>query len=134
VSRFAPDIVILENCTNDLSSLAPEVVGSNVDELVKDLIEKFSVRVVCLCLVIPWAADNVQFNKKAKVYNDYVQVVLGDISNIFLWSHKGLNDAKQEVLIPDGVHLNANGQYKLYRSYRGVILHALNLLKSLNDA
>ena len=52
VSRFAPDVVILEIGTNDLCNEPPETVGSQIDELVELLLNHFSVRVVGVCLVI----------------------------------------------------------------------------------
>ena len=48
VSRFAPDVVILEIGTNDLCDAPPETVGSQIDKLVKLLLNHFSVRVVFL--------------------------------------------------------------------------------------
>ena len=53
VRKPSPDIVILETGTNDLSSLGPEEVSSQIDDLVASLIQEFSVRVVGACLVIP---------------------------------------------------------------------------------
>ena len=35
VSRFAPDVAILEIGTNDLCNAPPETVGSQIDELVE---------------------------------------------------------------------------------------------------
>ena len=46
VRHLAPDIVILEVGTNDLSDLGPEVVGSFIEELVGSLLDEFSVSVV----------------------------------------------------------------------------------------
>ena len=41
VSRFAPDVVILEIGTNDLCNEPPETVGSQIDELVELLLYNF---------------------------------------------------------------------------------------------
>ena len=41
VRRLAPDVVILEIGTNDLSVLGPEVVGSSIEELVSSLLNDF---------------------------------------------------------------------------------------------
>ena len=41
VFRFAPDVVILEIGTNDLCNISAEVVGSEIDELVKQLLGDF---------------------------------------------------------------------------------------------
>ena len=53
VRRLAPDVVILEIGTNDLSVLGPEVVGSSIEELVRSLLDDFSVSVIGVCHVIP---------------------------------------------------------------------------------
>jgi len=53
VRRLAPDVVILEVGTNDLSDVGPEVVGSSIEELVSSLLDAFSVSVVGVCHVIP---------------------------------------------------------------------------------
>ena len=70
VRHFRPDIVILELGTNDLTKCQPEVIGSQLEELVRELLNKFSVRVVGVCKVIPRACED--FNKKAKIFNRYI--------------------------------------------------------------
>ena len=53
VSSLSPHVVILEIGTNDLANLSPEVVGSKIEELVRLLLDTFSVRVIGVCEVIP---------------------------------------------------------------------------------
>ena len=43
VARLSPDIFILEIGTNDLSFLPPEVVGSEIEELVSQLQQAYPV-------------------------------------------------------------------------------------------
>ena len=52
VKRAAPDIVILEIGITDLVGRSPEVVGSDIEDLVR-LLVGCSVRVVGVCHVIP---------------------------------------------------------------------------------
>ena len=125
VSRFAPDVVILEIGTDDLCNEPQETVGSQIDELVELLLNHFSVRVVGVCLVIKRAEP--MFNKKVEVLNRYLSVVV-DRPRVFVWRHKILNSPSHDFLLEDGVHLNPCGQYLLYRSYRGAILKAVNIL------
>jgi len=62
VSSFAPDIVILEIGTNDLTVDQPEVVGSAIEELVHFLKEVLSIRErrfltnlsLCLTSIFEW--------------------------------------------------------------------------------
>ena len=50
---FTPDVVILEIVMNDLCNLSAEVIGWEIDDLVKQLLSDFSIQVVGVCLVIP---------------------------------------------------------------------------------
>ena len=59
-------------------------------------------------------------------------MVIGSLENAFVWSHRGLMEPLNKVLKNDGVHLNTNGQYKLYRSYRGAMLKALNMINEMD--
>lgn len=133
VRRLAPDVVILEIGTNDLSVLGPEVVGSSIEELVSSLLNDFAVSVIGVCHVIPrgdsfihWA----EFLQRAKILNNYVRVVLDPFPNVFCWSHKDFSSPHKDLYLADGVHVNPLGQYFLYRSYRGAILKASGLLRS----
>ena len=53
VERIAPDVLILEIGTNDLVDISPEVVGSEIENLVRLLLGHYKVRIVCVCHVIP---------------------------------------------------------------------------------
>lgn len=131
VRDIAPDIVILEIGTNDLSHTPPEIVGSQIDDLVRLLVKDYAVRVVGVCGVIPRGISvphAVDFWESASVVNQYVGVVLDDLSNVFCWSHADFNSPLKDLYRRDGVHVNSTGQYLLYRSYRGAILTALGLL------
>ena len=71
VSRFTPEIVILEIGTNELGNAPLEMVGSQIDELFKLLLNHFSVRVVGVCLVIKRA--EAVLNEKIEVLNQYLR-------------------------------------------------------------
>ena len=47
---------------------------------------------------------------------------------------RGLQSPSIAVLCRDGIHLNAAGNYALYRSYRGAILFALKKLATFSEA
>ena len=135
VQHFKPDIVILEVGTNDLSSCAPEVVGSKVDDLARLFRDKYNVRVVGVCHVInrnvPYSrspAPDQGFNAKAARLRQYLSVVLAEEPGIFLWEHREFLYSNRVLLAKVGVHCNYKGQYCLYRSYRGAILRALGKL------
>ena len=132
VRKYKPDIVILKLGTNDLSTLRPEVVGSKIDDLAKVLRDQYKVCVVGVCQVVnrniphTWSPD-CDLNAKAAVSRQYLSVILAD-QHIFLWEHKEFYRSDRTLLSLDGVHCNEQGQYCLYRSYRGAFLKALSML------
>jgi hypothetical protein len=129
VRSFRPAIVILEVGTNDLGHSKPEVVGSKIDDLVHLLLQLPYVQIVGVCLITHRAASP-EFNRQAFILNQYLEVVLDGVPNVFCWSHKGFLQRVKSPFLPDGVHFNRRAQYTLYRSYRGAILKALASLPS----
>ena len=97
VTSISPDVVILEIGTNDLSLEPPEVVGSAIEELVRLLLDSFSVRVVGVCHVIPRGISEMShipasfFAQRAQILNHYVSVILDDIPNAFCWRHRNFS-------------------------------------------
>ena len=70
VSKISPSIVILEIGTNDLANTPPEVVGSEIEDLVHLLISQDLVHVVVLCHVTPRATvKSSHFNERAQLLN-----------------------------------------------------------------
>ena len=53
VSALKPDVSILKIGTNDLVANRPEVVGSEIDDVVQLLQQSYSVRVIGVSEVIP---------------------------------------------------------------------------------
>ena len=53
---------------------------------------------------------------------------LESLSKVFFWCHRGFANPSINLYLPDCVHVNTQGQYVLYRSYRGAILKALYML------
>ena len=127
VSALKPDVIILEIGANDLVADHPEVVGSEIDDLVQLLLQSSSVRVIGVCEVIPRVRAPF-FNAAAPILNQYLTDVLQLCPNVFSWHRTGFSNPTVRPYLPDGVHLNPQGQYSLYRSYRGTILKALRSL------
>ena len=129
VSKISPSIVILEIGTNDLANTSPEVVGSEIENLVHLLISQYSVRVVVLCHVTPRVTlKSSHFNQRAQLLNQYTRVVLEPIEHASCWTHRGFTNPAVTPYLSDGVHFNHMGQYMLYRSYRGAVKHAIKEL------
>ena len=127
VSALKPDVIILEIGANDLVADHPEVVGSEIDDLVQLLLQSSSVRVIGVCEVIPRVRAPF-FNAAAPILNRYLTDVLQLCPNVFSWHRKGFSNSTVRPYLPDGVHLNPQGQCSLYRSNRGAILKALRSL------
>ena len=131
VRQLMPEIIILEVGTNDLTSVAPEIVGSSIEDLVVTLKCISSVAVVCVCHVIPRGESTLRslfFRDRARVLQQYLDVVVDPLECVFPWRHKAFTRPDQDFYLRDRVHLNARGQYLLYRSYCGAILKALSYL------
>ena len=131
VRDLAPDIVILEIGTNDLSHSLPQTVGSQIEEFVRLLRRDYSVRVIGVCGVIPRGISvphAMAFLDHATLLNHYVSIVLQEFPTVFCWSHAEFNSPHKDLYLRDGVHVNPTGQYLLYRSYRGAIIKAVGLL------
>ena len=88
--------------------------------------------VVCACHVTPLGESTVRplyFWERAKVLQQYREVVLDSLHCVFCWRYKAFTRPDQEFYLRDGVHLNPRGQNLFYRgSYRGAILTALSYL------
>ena len=131
IDQLKPEVVILEVGTNDLSTLGPEVVGSQIEDLVVLLKSSYFVSVVCVSHVVPRGMSTPHphsFLERAKVLQQYLEVVLDPLERVFCWRHREFTRPDKALYLRDGVHLNPQGQYLLYRSYRGAILKALSYL------
>ena len=136
VNNLAPDIVILEICTNDLSHALLQTIGSRIEGFVRLLQGDYSVRVIGVCGVIPCGIcvpDAMEFLDRATLLNHYVSIVLEEFPTVFCWSHAEFNSPHKDLYLRDGVHVNPTGQYLLYRSYRGAIIKAVGLLEDGSD-
>lgn len=130
VAKLKPEIIILEIGSNDLAcnKLRPEVVGSQIEELVVMLHERYAVEVIAVSACIHRQKCEGDFNHKVDVLNQYLRVVLEPLGFAFFFKHRGLHNPAGAIHAKDGVHLNLKGEYLLYRSYRGAILTALRRL------
>ena len=124
VASFAPDIIVLQLGTNDLSRFDPLVVGSSIEDLVRILYDKYDVKVVCVCQTLHRGADPA-FNVRVRALTKYLKTFLEPLPYFFFWGHMGFWNTTRRFLARDGVHLNEQGQYKLFRSLRGAVLKSL---------
>ena len=132
VRQFSPDIVILQLGTNDISDRSIRsalTVGSQLEDLTRQLHEQFGVTVVCVCQTI--LRENPHLNKRIRTLTAYLRVVLQPLPFAFYWRHRGFWRTTQSFLLYDGVHLNQRGQFKLYRSLRGALIQSLKMFEDV---
>jgi hypothetical protein len=94
------------------------------------MLDELNIKVIAVCQVInrhiPHSdAPDHAFNAKASILRQYLSVVLANEPGVFLWDHRKFDYGRIDLLSLDGVHCNPQGQYILYRSYRGAILKLL---------
>jgi len=110
VASFAPDVVILQLGTNDLTLLSAVEVGSALEDLTRLLFESYGVGHICVCQTL-YRKGVPSFNKQVTILSQYLKVVFEPIPCVVFWRHRGLWKCKTRFLARDGVHLNNLGQY-----------------------
>ena len=86
VSRLLLDIVILEIGTNDLSTEEHSLIGASIEVLVRLLHDRFSVKAIFACHVIPRRSP-CAFNDKVAICNELVRSLLAPLPYVFCWFH-----------------------------------------------
>ena len=129
VEKFAPEIVVIQLGTNDLSSLSAVETGSALEDLSRLLHESYGVQRVCVCQTI-FRGNAPFFNHQVKLLTNYLKVVLEPIPHVLYWRYRGFWNCKSRSLTRDGVHLNHLRHYKFFRSLRGAVLQCLRSLQA----
>ena len=135
VSQFRPDIVYLEIGTNDLTqrNASAVTIGSAIEDFVRLLYEEYGVRFVYVGQTINRDVRG-NFNNNVAILARYLKVVLEPLPYAQYWTHRGFWQPRRSTLSYDGVHLNREGQHKLYKSIRGAVLHGLRRFKLSRQA
>jgi len=89
---------------------------------------QYGVKFIVVCQTInralsPWGTPS--YNDRVTLLNRYLSVVSETLPFATLLCHKGLHKLNVPGPCRNGIHLNHNGQYALYRSYRSAILCTL---------
>ena len=93
------------------------------------LLERYSLCVVCQVIPRgPSSSGAPLFARQPLLLKQHLDVVLDSIPQAFCWTHQSFSQPRKDFCLPDGVHVNPAGQYHLYWSYRGAILHAFHIL------
>ena len=129
VIRFRPDIVFLQIGTNDLAQrgMSPLTVGSAIEDFIPLFHDEYGVRLICVAQTIRrHLAGN--FNANVRLLCQYLNTVLEPFRLPIYWTHRGFWRASTSYLSYDGVHLNREGQQKLFKSIREAVMQCLNRL------
>ena len=64
------------------------------------------------------------FNDTVQLLAQYLKTVLEPLPFAIYWTHRGFWHASSSYLSYDCVHLNREGQHKLFKSIRGAVMSA----------
>ena len=92
VASSAPDIVILQLGTNDLSRLDPLVVASSIEELVTILHDTYNVKLANT------SGIRSCIQRAVRALNKYAKTFLKVLPYVFFWGHRGFWNASQRFL------------------------------------
>ena len=116
VIRFRPDIVFLQIGTNDLveRGMSPLTVGSATEDFVRRLHDEHDgVRLICEGQTIRRHLGG-NFNDSVRLLAQYLKTVLEQLPFAIYWTQRGFWRSSSSYLSYDGVHLNREGQHKLF--------------------
>ena len=129
IRRLSPGIIVLELCSNDLTKLPAQTVSSELETLVRYLHDEFNVKSIAVCQVIRRHSPQcTAYNLKVTKLHLYLKAVLEPIPYCLYWKHRGFWNSRENIYLPDGVHLNDLGNLKLFRSIRGAVIKAAGLV------
>lgn len=122
-----PDLLILTVGSNDIMSQHPNRIAHALMGMAGYAIAA-GVRHVSISLILFRGTST--FNARVMSANLAIMRCVRRMNNprIRFWRHRGMVWPRPELLSLDGVHLNARGNYRLYRSLRGCILRNNNRL------
>ena len=138
IIEMEPDFVFIQCGANDLLDFPyGETVGDITLKLAKKIKTCSTAKQVAIGQNMPRRKGKYirsihqeqLYNKNAQRANKYLKVT-APTEDIIYWRHKGLTNPHEgghgDTLLDDGVHLNPRGQYKLYKSIKGAIVHIRN--------
>ena len=97
VRSFAPDIVILQLGTNDLTALSAVETGSAIEDLVRLLYDSYNIKRICVCQTI-YRENMPLFNNKANTLSKYLKSGFGIYSICLLLETQGF--LEQQISFP----------------------------------
>lgn len=127
VAEFNPNVLILEIGSNDLCNAKASVADLAVDifQLIQLLHFRFSVEHVIVSQILHRSHPPRLFpsyNARVCKLNRSLSHLCRSVPFATFWFHHSIFKSQQSVLLPDGVHLNPNGNHLLYHSYQKALM------------
>lgn len=138
VAAFEPTLLILEIGSNDLTDTHINIpdLAANIFQLVQFLHFNFSVDYLIVSQILPRITApplSPCYNVRVTQLNRSLFHLLKNVPFATFWFHFSLTRSRQNLFLPDGVHLNCLGNHLLYRSYQKALLRyfsSISFLKS----
>ena len=133
IEELKPNAVILDLGTNDLDNREePDAgfVAADIVEFANELLlhTKLVYIVTAYHRARPRRAD---YEAVLPLFNSTLRRICRILQNVHFWPLRNLTQNWENFLTADGVHLNAEGLPRYYRSIRGAVLHAEKTFSSL---
>ena len=130
VCAYQPDVVILSLGGNDLDKryANTEAVTANLQLLMMELLAIGAQRVAVCQLVRRRKWHNFSYDvgcARVQQVNEWVAEFCKRTEGVFYWRHKRIWNSTRDMFRSDGVHMSDIGNYRLFRSIRGVIIKAV---------
>ena len=123
--------------TNDLSrdNVLPATLAARIVEYAKFVAAVDSAAEVLICQILPrlltvrphgrrWKSTRADFNNARFSVNHSIEALTKDLPHIRYWRHMCMHANWEQYFDRFGVHLNAAGMCKYFRSMRGAALFA----------
>ena len=116
--------------------MRPGTVGSKIEQAVVDILIKFpSIKHITVREPFPRPMrypNFPDFNKNIQLLTQYLSLVIPSLPFASFWKHSELNyeTSKLELHLPDHVHLNDTGNWRLYRNYMDDMINVIRRISN----
>lgn len=130
------DIAIVQIGSNDITpDTSPVDLGSRIVDFATYLIQS-KIKIVYICQIFQRHRPRCMRPEDYEVIrtdtNNHIEFMLKGHPHIRYWAHKRIFHSPLQLFLRDGVHLNAAGTKKYYKSLRQAIIFAVEDFKSFN--
>lgn len=122
VKSFKPTLEFLEIGSNDLShpNLPVHILVANIMHLIQILHVVFGVPHIVVTQVLKRHRTKLpypSYNTRVFQFNYMLLQLTKTVPFASFWFHRMVTHSPSPILLPDGVHLNSEGNHLLYHSY-----------------